>query len=278
MSYLITFEAAGWRDWHQWFTDGLPHTIHGTVKITTIAIPYLHQHRRLWLRLPSSYFHTDRAYPLLIMLDGANLFDGPTSYSKTEWQVDETLLKLEHEGLEAVVLGIDNAPGNRHREYVPWRHDTLAPAFIALLVETILPRVRACCRILPGRAQTFIGGSSLGGCCALWAFLAYPKSFGGCASFSPAMHNGLLVQNLRRHSYTPARVYLDHGDIHGSDDFCDSLPLYQMLCRKGYRYGIDLLYNPIEHPSQPHHESAWAFRFPTAARFLLTPSLHVDAP
>jgi predicted alpha/beta superfamily hydrolase len=72
-----------------------------------------------------------------------------------------------------------------------------------------------------------------------------------------------------------ARIYLDVGgrEHHGERirrAYLDGLAeMTELLRRKGY--GDDSLRAVVDEEA-PHHESAWAARFPETVRFLLAPS------
>ena len=126
---------------------------------------------RVWL--PPGYDDPSRRqvdYPVLIMMDGQNLFDVCPSMNNDEWQVDETLGRMIHEGKvePLIVVGID-APDDgplRASELVPlpdWTspfpfepHGRDWPAFLA---EEVLPKIASEYRVRPGRSSTRRGRS-----------------------------------------------------------------------------------------------------------------------
>lgn len=266
------FEALGFRDW--W--DVLPpghHTIQGTVKLKRdVESPQLGNRRTLWLRLPTSFFETDRAYPLIVMHDGQNLFDQATSFIGQEWCVDETLQALEPT-LEAIVLGIENTGGARFHEYNPWVDGSTADKYLDFLVDTVLPMVRDACsgRILDDPQQTLIMGSSLGALISLYAFFERHDIFGLCGAMSPPTWFGHVVPYLERQSHLPGLIYVDHGKRqhahHGDnpDSGCDGEAVCGTLNRIGYELERDLFYRSDE---GTHSEGAWAARLPEAFRLL----------
>ncbi len=65
------------------------------------------------------------------MQDGQNLFDHEMSFAG-EWGVDETMERIAHEGVEAIVVGIPNIGSTRTAEYSPtattgWAAATATP-------------------------------------------------------------------------------------------------------------------------------------------------------
>lgn len=267
-----TFEEAGFRDWWETLPPG-HHTIAGTVKLRhDLESPQLGNRRTLWLRLPSSYFDSERRYPLIVMHDGQNLFDEATSFIGQEWRVDETLLGLEP-GFEAVVVGIENTGPGRFHEYNPWIDNTRADAYLAFVAETVLPLVRAAChgRVLDDPAQTSIIGSSLGALISLYAFFERRDVFGLCGALSPPTWFGHVVPYLERKAFVGGKLYVDHGKRvrafrgDNADTGCDGEAVCGTLHRLGYQPGRDLFYHADD---GPHSECAWAGRLPTALTLL----------
>jgi predicted alpha/beta superfamily hydrolase len=264
-----TFEQAGFHEWWEILPPG-HHTIHGTVKINpAVDSPELGNERRVWLRLPSSYFHSTASYPAIVMHDGQNLFDEATSFIGQEWRVDETLLELEPAGLEAIVIGVDNMAGSRHLEYVPWGEQSRAEEYVSFLCDTLLPLVERACggRVRRSPTDTAVIGSSLGGLISLYAFTRRPDVFGLCGSMSPSTwHWGQQIPTLvQRHRAPRGRVYVDNGDRRQGDRGSNGGIVAGAFERIGYRGGQDLLY---VQDNQAHTEAAWAKRLPEALRFL----------
>jgi predicted alpha/beta superfamily hydrolase len=276
-------------DWQDYaaYRRSTEHTVVGTLKVLQgLFSPQLDNRRDILVYLPPSYAGADRRYPVIYMHDGQNLFDRATSFVG-EWQVDETLEALSGEGWEAIVVGIPHTPGRRWDEYSPF-HDAqkgggLGDAYLAFVVETLKPVIDLDFRTRPDRAHTGILGSSMGGLISLYAFFQYPEIFGFAGVMSPAVffaHRALL-DYVKSVASVPGKLYLDVGtrelSHQRSDRFLLRLPsrrycadvrrLRDLLTRKGYRLGQDLLY--VEEPGAPHHESAWARRLPNALRFLL---------
>ncbi len=112
-----------WRN----YTDGrTAHTVVGTLMVRkALRSQQLRNRRDLYVYLPPSYESSDRRYPVIYMHDGQNLFDQALSYAG-EWQVDETLMALSQEGIEAIVVGIPNAGRHRLDEYGPFRDEQLS--------------------------------------------------------------------------------------------------------------------------------------------------------
>lgn len=273
-----TIVTTGFRDWREVLPPG-DHTIHGDVRIHPhVHSPQLGNIRRVWLRLPTSFHLTGRVYPVIVMHDGQNAFDRLTSgVSWEEWRVDETLLELEGEGLEAIVVGVE-CSRDRGPEYVPWLADSVSDRYLAFLTDTILPLARAACddRITFDPSQTLVLGSSYGGLAALYAFVQRPDIFGLCCAMSPSTWRWQQILPAYIHSHPRphaqrGRVYVDHGQQHGgrgenSDQGCDARLVRDALIAAGYHEGRDLWYVHDEYGK--HSELSWAARLPHALRLL----------
>src|SRR5262245_49785410 len=114
-------------------------TIVGDVRLLRgLASPQLGNERDLYVYVPPSYPRETRHYPVLYLQDGQNLFDEATSYAG-EWRVDETMAALAEEGLEALVVGIENAGDARVAEYTMTQGR--GADYLRFLVETVKPAV-----------------------------------------------------------------------------------------------------------------------------------------
>src|SRR5262245_44761431 len=176
-----------WRDYVDGRSD---HTVVGTLKtLEGVYSPQLGNRRTLYVHLPPSYDTAGRRYPVLYMQDGQNLFDEPLSYAG-EWRVDETMAALSDEGIEAIVVGIQNMGARRIDEYSPFRDRRLRKGgrgdqYLSFVARTVKPLIDRDFRTLPERATTGILGSSMGGLISLYAFFACPEVFGFAGAMSP---------------------------------------------------------------------------------------------
>jgi predicted alpha/beta superfamily hydrolase len=262
------------------------HTVVGNVQVLKeLLSPQLGNRRDVFVYLPPSYTQTEQRYSVIYMHDGQNLFDAATSFAG-EWQVDETMEALSHEGLEAIVVGIPNMGARRLDEYGPFRDPQRGGGqgeqYLAFIVETLKPLIDRDFRTYPDRAHTGILGSSMGGLISLYAFFRYPEVFGFVGALSPSLWfaDAAILPYLRQAPFTPGRIYLDVGTGEWGRTPGDHLLLYAfsrrlarfrrtriLLVQKGYQPGRDLLY--VEELRALHHETAWARRLPGALRFLL---------
>lgn len=229
--------------------------------------------RQLRVYLPPDYGKGQRRYPVLYMFDAQNLFDDATSYAG-EWGVDESLDALARdEGFAAIVVGIDHGNEARINELIPYWNVRFLPntgtGFVEDLVRTVKPFIDANYRTRPGRPDTAILGSSLGGLSADYAIHRYPEVFSKAGVFSPAYWVSEEPFTIAAGKPLPAdsRVYLYMGGKEGDE----AVPLVQRMeqvlqAQPGMAGQVTLkLVADAE-----HNESAWRAAFPGAVRWLFS--------
>ncbi len=165
-----------------------------TQNVSVIAedfyMPQLDRKRRVWIYLPPNYQSSQKAFPVVYMHDGQNLFDENTSFSG-EWQVDETMNKLfRDKNMSFIVVGIDNGGDSRLDEYSPFKNEKYGggegDAYIEFIAKTLKPYIDNNYKTLKDKANTAIIGSSMGGLISHYAAIEYPNVFGKAAVFSPS--------------------------------------------------------------------------------------------
>jgi predicted alpha/beta superfamily hydrolase len=264
--------------WKNYLEGRGAHTITGELRILeNVYSPQLENRRDILVHLPPSYSRGDRAYRVLYMHDGQNLFDSHTSFSG-EWGVDETLHRLAGEGKEAIVVGIPNLGEQRVYEYNPMEHPQLGvgrgDSYLAFITETVKPIIDRDFRTLPDRMHTGIAGSSMGGLISLYGFFRCAHVFGLAGVFSPSLWvgGGRLMDYLIQQPFYGGRIYLDMGGKEFSARWAQYVyhatrQVRDILVSKGYQPGNNLLY--LEDDEGGHNEGSWAHRLPGALRFLL---------
>lgn len=248
------------------------------------------RHVDVWL--PPSYGREpQRRYPVLYMHDGQNLFDPALTYAGTDWDIDGAMTRLIERGeiREAIVVGVWNSP-LRFAEYMPRApvktptvgsgidgrpigraEDIRSDEYLRFLVEELKPFVDARYRTLPGRDDTAVMGSSMGGLISLYALAKYPQVFGAAGAVSthwPAC-DGCVVEWLSSALPKPGthRLYFDYGTA-----TLDALyPPHQAkmdaaMRARGYREGRDWVTRRFE--GAEHNEPAWKARVDIPLRFL----------
>ncbi|AFL88357.1 putative hydrolase of alpha/beta superfamily [Terriglobus roseus DSM 18391] len=238
---------------------------------------YLPNPRDLFLYLPEAYLlEPERSFPVLVLHDGQNLFDGDLAYVKgSTWRAgttaDEEIAAGRVEPL--ILVGVANTGATRMADYTPTPDPRLGggrgPFYAQLLIEELLPMLRAEYRVLSGADHTGIAGSSLGGLISLAIGLKSPNVFGRIGVLSPSIwwDNRSILRDVRSlKSRLPLRIWLDMGTGEGLRHVRDADLLSQLLLGKGWREGNDLLYRKF--PGAIHNEDAWADRFAEVLQFL----------
>ena len=235
--------------------------------------------RDVTVYLPPGYDeHARRAYPLLILQDGQNLFDPETSFIRGRtWRVAEsTDAAIEAGEVEPLVIaGVSNGGERRLAEYTPSRDWKMgggeAGKYGEMLMRELLPFLRSQYRLRSGREDVGIGGSSLGGLVSLWLGLEYPETFGKLAVLSPSVwwNHKYIVSYVNERApdlRERPRIWLDVGDAEGRRTLGDAELLQARLKANGWRDGVDLHFERVA--GGKHEEAAWAERVRPMLRFL----------
>lgn len=237
--------------------------------------------RGVYVYLPPTYLENPTArMPVLYLHDGQNLFDPAAAFGGVTWGVPETMDAAASDGRfrEAIVVGPENAGAERIAEYTP-TVDAMygggrGALYLRMLIEELKPKVDTELRTRPGREDTVLLGSSLGGLISSYAGTRHGDVFGLVGAMSPSVwwdDRVLLDEVAQSTSPRPLRVYVDSGDSGPSNDgVTDTAALASAYRTLGYVDGVTLRY--VVQAGATHTESAWASRLPGALEFLLGPA------
>lgn len=219
-------------DWADLTTKVAPSTVVGTVVYEEVELPTFEGKRQLRIYLPPDYGKGSKRYPVIYMTDGQNLYDNKTA-NAGEWEIDELMEKLakEHSKLTSIVVGIDHAGVNRLMEYLPFPYDGQSyritndgkpslgkgAEFADWLVGELKPAIDKRYRTKPGREDTTIMGSSMGGLISCYTALRHQETFSKAGCLSPAFLKRLVDGHLINYiNQTPKRFpmkfHMDMGD------------------------------------------------------------------
>jgi len=236
------------------------------VKVNNFSSPQLGNTRTLRIYLPPSYtLNPLKRYPVLYMHDGQNLFEASTAFGGVEWRVDETTSQLSNTGQidETIVVGIDNAGGNRIWEYTPCCDPSYggggADVYERFIIETVKPYIDQSYRTLPSNRNTAIMGSSLGGLVSFYIGRRHPEVFARLGGLSSSFwwNNQMLPRDVEVSTIkVPVGIYIDAGT--NNDGLTDTTRMKNALVADGYVQGQDLSYYVAQGAS--HNESSWAAR------------------
>jgi len=198
------------------------------------------RHVDVWL--PPGYRADSEPYAVLYAQDGQNLFNADIAFTGIDWGVDEALERLLEQGRvrKTIVVGIWNTP-DRRREYLPYEMwERMVPAdrdfvvravggaptsreYLSFVVEELKPFIDEHYRTRPGRDDTFLLGSSMGGLISLYGLMEHPAVFAGAACLSThwplhveldnARNTDRFLDYLRATLGPPGKVrlYFDYG-------------------------------------------------------------------
>jgi len=247
-------------------------TVGNVRRLDQVHSPELGTRRDIHVYLPPSYTHSGRHYPVVYMHDGQNLFDHAMSFAG-EWGVDETMERIAHEGVEAIIVGVPNMGAARTSEYSPYRDDRLGgghgDAYLRFLTDTLKPLVDTQFRSRREPAHTGLAGSSMGGLISLYGFLRRPDVFGFAGVMSPSLWfaRGAIFSDVHHLPSWGGRLYLDTGTAEGRGQVRQTREMVRILRRKARHPRLQLRY--VEDRGAGHNEAAWAGRFERAIRWLL---------
>ena len=261
--------------------------------------------QRLTIWLPPGYGAGAARYPVLYMHDGHNLFDVKKSNFNKIWAADKAMLAAVKSGKVEphIIIGIW-APGpDRYRQYLPrsaydaaagtlrGQMDMMANGdavvsdrYLEWITGPLKSWVDSGFLTRPGRNDTAIIGSSMGGLMSCYAFLEKPQVFGraGCVSSHwPAVDPRVVegesdsVKALWDGWFTARlgapdgrRVWMDHGTA-TLDAFY--APYQQVVDARfaaaGWQKGRD--WESKVYEGAEHEENAWAARLPEIFSWLL---------
>jgi len=234
--------------------------------------------RQLIVYLPHGYgADVKRRYPVLYMQDGQNLFDGATSYVPGQhWHLNETADNLIREGAiePVIIVGVYHVGERRIDEFTPtvdlnFKMGGRADLYGRMLVEELKPYIDGAYRTKPGREQTGIGGSSLGGLVSLYLGLGRRGDiFGRVLAMSPSLwwDKCWLLRHLGELTREPkANVWIDAGTAEGANTECNAEKLADALAGRGFTRDAEVKFMRAE--GARHCEQDWAHRVHHGLRF-----------
>jgi predicted alpha/beta superfamily hydrolase len=239
---------------------------------TRFNVPQLRRRRRVSVLLPWNYKQTEKRYPVLYLQDGQNLFEDDAPFGT--WGVDKQLALLAEKGHgEFILVAIDHGGKERIKEYLPHANrkwgDALGREYASFLRETLKPYIDQHFRTLPDRANTGIGGSSMGGLISLYTGIAYPEVYSKFMIFSPSLWAAPTVyeESLRLLTQCPIRFHLYVGANEPEVMLKTAKNLRETLHSRNPTNGCLSVQFVVE-SGAGHNEAAWGTAFPKAATWL----------
>lgn len=243
-------------------------------------IPQLQRKRRIAALLPHNYEQSKKAYPVLYLQDGQNLFDEHAPFGS--WAIDQALKSLAAAGMEdIIVVTIDHGGEERISEYSPYYHPRLGKgngqAYLSFLKFTLKPYVDRTFRVLPDRANTGIGGSSLGGLISLYAGFREPAIFGKMMIFSPSLWVSpkIFYHAQQFHPTEDTWLYLYAGGRESRYHLPNVVRMRAALTQRGYSTNL-LKFKLNINQEGTHSEFFWREEFPKALEWLYFQDHNID--
>jgi enterochelin esterase family protein len=183
--------------------------------------------------------------------------DGNESLTRSDFAGAADALFGQKPELSAVLVFVAlPSQSLRIDEYTFATQTAKAPAYVSMLADEILPRVRSELHVCSTQTATGVSGASLGGLVSSFAAFERPDVFGwvGSQSGSYWWDNASLVARVDSQKKEAVRFYVDHGC---PNDNCDSnRAMNDALVKKGY----DVVH--VEEPNAQHDWAYWRGRFP----------------
>lgn len=242
------------------------------IETWNVTIPSLtgKRQRKAYVYLPVGYGLDDSVrYPVMYMFDGHNLFsDEEATYGKS-WGLADY---LDYTQTPVIIAAVEcNTVGNgRLCEYSPVDFTMPDGAFIKgkgakymnWLTRSFKPYIDANYLTLPGRNDTAIGGSSMGGLMTLYALAVYGKYFSKGAALSPSLWvNGLdILPFLEKAKFRKNTViYTDYGSKEFSNH-SGQRRAFAETCRCLIEKEVMLTARVV--PGGTHCEASWERQIP----------------
>ena len=251
---LVVLTGEGARDLYPHFHPG------GHSRISrrhTVTSEILGRPLELRIYRPPGYDeNTLKRFPVMYMHDGRNLFFPEEAFGGREWEVDETLDRLDTMNIIDKVIVVGLFTSERMQDYTRPGYEVFGRA----LVEEVKPLIDRELRTLPDASSTSVLGSSLGGVVSFYLAWQWPEVFGNAACLSSTFgYRDDLVERVRsepRDPHRKQRFYLDSG--WPRDNYEVTLGMAHALKDAGLEFGRHFLH--FAFPLAQHHEAAWAAR------------------
>lgn len=194
------------------------------LEIFPIYITPFEQERLIRVYLPKNYNKENKGYPVVYMHDGQNVFRDNDAIGGKSLELENY---LDKNGLEVIVVGIDQNTKDRINEYCPWVNGEYSKKilghvsksggkgkeYVDFIVNELKPIIDNKYRTLTD--HTAMAGISLGGLITTYAMCRYPQIFKNIAVLSSAFYrNQEEIEKLIKDSNLSfiERIYLDCGD------------------------------------------------------------------
>ncbi|MEX6686626.1 alpha/beta hydrolase-fold protein [Danxiaibacter flavus] len=266
----MEFFIKGWKDDYPDKVKPFTATEQVSLMDSAFFIPQLNRTRKIWIYLPKSYNQTKgKAYPVLYMQDGQNLFNERTA-AFGEWGIDECLDSLSNVlHKECIVIGIENGGDKRMTEYNPFDSKYgkgEGAQYVDFLAQTLKPYIDKQYRTLKDPAHTYIAGSSMGAIISLYAMLKYSNVFGAVGVFSPSFQVvPQMYDEVQKTKWTTNPRFFFYAGNKESETMVNDMKKMTDLISTKSKYDI----REVTFPLGQHNEETWRRYFPEFYRWLV---------
>lgn len=235
-------------------------------------IPQLNRSRRVSAILPYDYYESDKKYRVLYLNDGQNLWDDDAPYGN--WNIDKSLRYMASVGLDdVIIIAIDHGGNKRISEYAPYPTERFGESqgnlYIDFLINTLKPYIEKNFRVLPGRQNAGIGGSSMGALISLYAGVKYPEIYSKLLIFSPSLWIApeMYEETLKFLPASPIKLYVYAGEHESKNHIANVMKLRQTL-KENKSFAEKIKFKLSINPAGTHNEYYWSKEFPIALKWL----------
>jgi predicted alpha/beta superfamily hydrolase len=244
-------------------------------------ISSFNQERRISVYLPKNYTIENKSYPVLYFHDGQNVFQDLEAIGGKSLDFENY---LDANGLDLIVVAVDQNPQTRIDEYCPWvggeysksilgkesAEGGLGMHYVDFIANELKPLIDSKYRTI--RDQTAMSGISLGGLISIYAMCRYPHIFKHIAVLSSAFYrNQEEIMKLIEQTdlLLVESVYLDCGSKEAGADtkvsqkfLASNQMVYELLKEKIPNIQFEII------DDAEHNYSYFKERVPSIFRFL----------
>ncbi|MEZ0228762.1 MAG: alpha/beta hydrolase-fold protein, partial [Planctomycetota bacterium] len=225
--------------------------------------------RKVVVRVPLGYaVRTDETYPVLVVLDGQNVFDPSRSFGGVSWRLDLAAEAHDKAGRAPfIAVAIDNTNA-RIDEYTPSRDPSYGGGrledFAAFVLDELLPEIARRYRAKTGPDDTGMLGSSLGGLASFHVGWKHSDRVRRVGAVSPSFwwnnqETRALVAGTA--SQPPVKLWIDIGTQEGGNPqstLTNTRAVANLIPTAKY----------TEISGGQHNEAWWAARLPDVLAYL----------
>jgi predicted alpha/beta superfamily hydrolase len=233
-------------------------------------IPQLNRTRKIWALLPHDYDTSEERYPVMYLQDAQNLFNEDAEYGN--WEIDKKLAVMsEYKIGKIIIIAIEHAEEDRIKEYNVGRTilgKGQGKKYIRFVTKTLKPFVDNNFRTKKDRANTGIGGSSMGGLISIFSGLRYPKVFGKLMIFSPSLWvKPDMKIKVDEEGTEDTKIYLYAGGDE-SDTMIEHVKNFKERAIASEFVKDKMKINLSINKEGKHNETYWSDEFPKAIEWL----------